>query len=337
MSFSIEIEPSGHSFTANEGEILLDAALRQDINLPYGCRNGQCGSCMCKLQQGEVTYPNGKPDPLKEESDDSVLCCQAMAKSDLVIFSGEVEKAEELRILTMPCKVERFEQPAHDVVRLLLKQPEGQRLQFMAGQYLDIILADGRRRAFSIANAPHDDEFIELHIRHVPGGEFTNFVFSEMREKAILRIQAPMGSFILREESDRPMIFVAGGTGFAPIKAIIEHAFYIGDIRPIHLYWGARSKRDLYMEALPRSWENEHGNFSYAPVLSEPDSDWPGRTGWVHEAVLEDNPDMSGFDVYMAGPPVMVKAGRDAFAAAGLGRDRMFYDSFEYAAKKEND
>ena len=285
------------------------------------------------MDQGEEEYPKGKPTKLKDEADDAVCRCLGIPRSDMVVFCDEVGRAKGLEVQTMPCKVEKIDQMSHDVIHLLLKQPEDQRIQFMAGQYLNILLSDGSKRAFSMANAPHDDEFIELHIRHVPGGGYTDYVFKEMHEKDSIQIEAPLGTFTLQEKSDRPIIFVAGGTGFAPIKGIIEHALHIGDIRPIHIYWGVRSKRDLYMDQLPRAWEKGHGNVSYTPVLSEPDSDWTGRTGWVHEAVLEDNPGMSGFDVYMAGPPVMVKAGRDAFADAGLAQDRMFYDAFEYAKK----
>ncbi|MBU0500705.1 MAG: CDP-6-deoxy-delta-3,4-glucoseen reductase [Gammaproteobacteria bacterium] len=335
MTFSVQIEPSGHSFNVERGETLLEAALRQGVGLPYGCRNGLCGSCLCRLSEGEVDYPKGKPDALKDQGDNACLSCQAIPVTDLLILAGEVEKADEIEIRTLPCRVESVENLAHDVIRLKLKLPESQRLQFLAGQYLDILLPDGRRRAFSIANAPHDDACIELHVRHVSGGEFTDFVFHGMQEKAILRIQAPLGGFTLREHSDRPMVFVAGGTGFAPIKGIIEHAFHLGEIRPIHLYWGVRSRRDLYLHDLPLDWEQGHANFRYTPVLSEPDSDWAGRTGWVHEAVLEDSPDMSSFDLYMAGPPPMIRSARDRFAAAGLGHDHMFYDSFEYAAPKE--
>ena len=335
MSFRVQIEPSGHAFTVDREETLLHAALRHGVGLPYGCRSGVCGTCLCRIKEGEVYYPNGAPDPLANEAPGACLTCQAVPLGDLVISANELEKAEEMEVRILPCRVEQVEALSHDVIRLRLKQPDDQRLQFLAGQYLDILLSDGRRRAFSIANAPHDDAFIELHIRHIPGGQFTDFVFTDLHEKAILRIQAPLGSFTLREHSVRPMIFVAGGTGFAPIKGIIEHAFHTGVARPMHLYWGVRSKRDLYLDGLPRDWERGHANFRYTPVLSEPDGDWTGRAGWVHESVLEDHQDMGGYDVYMAGPPPMVKAGRDAFAAMGLGHEHMFYDSFEYAAPKE--
>lgn len=327
MTFTVRLAKSGHSFTVEDGERILDAALRQNIGLPYGCRNGVCGSCEAGLVSGEVRY-------VKEGLDIApgrCLPCQAVPLSDLVLDVREVEKAAEIEVKMLPVRVAAVEHLAHDVLRIYLKLPDNQRLQFLAGQYLEFVLSDGRRRAFSIANAPHDDEFIELHIRHVDGGAFTDWAFTQMKEKTILRIEAPLGTFTLHEDSDRPMLFVAGGTGFAPIKAQIEHAFYEGIERPMSLYWGVRSKRDLYLPDLPEQWAREHANFSYTPVLSEPDADWQGRSGWVHEAVVADHPDMSGFDVYMAGPPPMIIAAREAFQKAGLDPQHMYYDSFDYA------
>ncbi len=327
MTFTVRLAKSGHSFSVEPGESILDAALRQNIGLPYGCRSGLCGSCEAGLLSGEVSY-------LKDDIEVApgrCLPCQATPLSDLLLDVREVERAEEIEVKVLPVRVAAVEHLSHDVLRIYLKLPDNQRLQFLAGQYLEFILSDGRRRAFSIANAPHDDEFIELHIRHVDGGAFTDWAFTQMKEKAILRIEAPLGTFTLQEDSDRPMLFVAGGTGFAPIKAQIEHAFYEGIKRPMALYWGVRSRRDLYLPDLPEKWAREHANFSYTPVLSEPDPDWEGRSGWVHEAVVADHPDMSGFDVYMAGPPPMIIAAREAFAQAGLDPQHMFYDSFEYA------
>jgi CDP-4-dehydro-6-deoxyglucose reductase len=335
MMFNVRIEPSGHSFSVARGETILDAALRHNIGLPYGCRNGRCGSCMATLLEGDVGYPDEEMAALEGAAADACLACQAIPASDLVLEVREVESAGEIEVRTLPCRVAKSEQLAHDVMRLFLKLPENQRLQFLAGQYLDFILPNGHRRAFSIANAPHDDDFIELHIRHVSGGEFTEQVFSTIREKAILRIQAPLGTFVLQEQSQRPIVFMGGGTGFAPLKGMIEHAFFVGIERPMWLYWGVRARRDLYLADLPRRWVADHPNFSFVPVLSEPDADWEGRRGFVHEAVLGDHPDIGGFDVYMAGPPVMVEAGRSAFAAAGLTMDNMFSDAFEYAAPKD--
>ncbi len=332
MVFNVRTQPGGHAFEVATGESVLDAALRQGISLPYGCRNGQCGSCAAKLVQGEVAYPTGEPEALQGQAPGTCLTCRAVPTCDLVLEVAAVETLAEVPVRILPCRLDRKEQLNHDVVRLYLKLPENQRLQFFAGQYLDFLLKDGRKRAFSIANAPHDDDYIELHVRHVPGGEFTDYVFESMQEKTILRIQAPLGTFVLREASTRPMIFVGGGTGFAPIKGILEHVFHIGIANPMHLYWGVRASRDIYLPELPRQWANEHPNLTYTPVLSEPDADWQGRTGFVHEAVVGDHPDMSGFDVYLSGPPAMVNAGRDAFLARGLTMDHLFSDAFEYAA-----
>ena len=337
MSFTVTVSPSGHQFQVDPGEAVLDAAIRQGVVLPYGCRGGRCGACVAPLLSGQVSYPGDiLPMALDGEAKGRCAPCAALAETDLTIEVREFESAAEIEVKTLPCRVQEIDHLAHDVVRLKLKLPDNQRLQFMAGQYLEFILADGRHRAFSIANAPHDDEYIELHIRHVDGGVFTDWVFEQMQAKSILRIEAPHGTFVLDEESERPMVFVGGGTGFAPLKGQIEHAFELGIDRPMILFWGVRSRKDLYLPDLPEQWARDHANFTFVPVLSEPDEDWEGRRGWVHDAVVEDIKDLSGYDVYMAGPPVMIKAGRDAFREAGVPDEQMHYDSFEYAAKNED-
>ncbi len=338
MSFTVTVSPSGHQFQAEPGEAILDAAIRQGVVLPYGCRGGRCGACVAPLLSGDVSYPGDiLPMALDGEAKGRCAPCAAFAETDLTIEVREFESAAEIEVKTLPCRVQEIDHLAHDVVRLKLKLPDNQRLQFMAGQYLEFILADGRHRAFSIANAPHDDEFIELHIRHVDGGVFTDWVFEQMKAKTILRIEAPHGTFVLDEDSSRPMIFMGGGTGFAPLKGQIEHAFELDIDRPMKLYWGVRSRKDLYLPDLPQQWVRDHDNFTFVPVLSEPDDDWDGRKGWVHDAVLEDIQDLADHDVYMAGPPVMVKAGRDAFRQAGVPDEQMHYDSFEYAATSKDE
>jgi CDP-4-dehydro-6-deoxyglucose reductase len=331
MSLKIRTTPGDHSFVVEPGETLLAAALRQGIWLPYGCRDGKCGSCAARLLEGRVDYPSGRTEALEGQPEDVCLTCQAVPTSDLVLGVREVVTAAQIEVRTLPCRIARKERLSHDVVRLFLKLPENQRLQFLAGQYLDFILRDGRKRAFSIANAPHDDQEIELHVRHVPGGEFTAYVFDSMPEKSIMRIQGPLGTFVLREDSQRPILMMGGGTGFAPLKGMIEHAIHIGLERPISLYWGVRSRRDLYLPELIEHWLRTTPSFRFIPVLSEPDPDWEGRTGFVHEAIVQDHPDLSDFDLYMSGPPVMVEAGRSAFEALGLAREHMFSDAFEYA------
>ncbi|MCP4285507.1 MAG: CDP-6-deoxy-delta-3,4-glucoseen reductase [Gammaproteobacteria bacterium] len=336
MSFTIKIEPSGHEFNTNAGESLLEAAERQGIALPYGCRNGLCGSCAGELISGSVDYPSGIQESMDGQPEEHCLPCQANAASDIVLRIHEVEDDQEVEVHRITCTVTRKTRLATDVMQVFLAPPTEERIQYRAGQYLDFILEDGRRRAFSIANPPHDDATIELHIRHVPGGEFTDFVFDQMQQGDSQQIEAPLGGFYLREDSKRPIIMMAGGTGFAPLKGIIEHAFHIGIERPIHLFWGARAEPDIYLSDLPAKWAAERDNFQFTPVLSEPEPDWKGRTGWVHEAVLEDYANMAMFELYMSGPPPMIFAGKHAFTAAGLLPDHMYSDVFEWAKDNPN-
>lgn len=335
MNFKVRLEPSGREFSVAAGEKILDAALRQGLSLPYSCRGGTCGSCKVHVREGGVEYGGADPAALTQADRDAgyALLCQALPASDLTVEVRELASGD-IKIRRLPCRVAKRERLAPDVIRLYLKLPAGERLQFMAGQYIDILLKDGRHRSFSLANAPHNDEFLELHVRHVQGGTFSDHVFADMQEKELLRIEGPHGGFCLREKSDRPMLFVAGGTGFAPIKGILEHAFAAGVNRPMHLYRGARTRGDLYLDDLPQRWMRDLDFFRYTPVLSEPapEDRWNGRLGYVHEAVLEDWDDLSAYDVYVAGPPVMVRAARDGFTARGLPVSQFYSDPFEYSA-----
>lgn len=335
MTCKVRVQPSGHEFTVKDDETVLEAALRQGVMLPYGCRNGTCGSCKGRIVSGEVEYGDSQPTALttSERAAGLALFCQARPRGDLIIEVQETG-VQNLQVKKLPARVVKKELLAPDVMRLFLKLPAAQRLQFLAGQYIDFLLPDGRHRSFSLANAPHDDEFIELHIRHVEEGEFTEYVFDYMKEKSMVRIEGPHGDFYLREDSSRPIILVAGGTGFAPIKGIIEHAFAAGVGRAIHLYWGARAKVDLYLDNLPRQWVEEYANFRYTAVLSAPpETDkWPGRIGYVHEAVAADYADLGCHDIYAAGPPAMVRATRDACVSLGLPTRQFYSDPFEFAS-----
>jgi CDP-4-dehydro-6-deoxyglucose reductase len=290
---------------------------------------------MGDIISGGVDYHEGLPEALNADdvSRNKALFCQARANSDLTIKVREVDAARDIEVRTLPCRVNKLEHLAHDVVRIYLKIPESERLQFLAGQYIDVLLKDHAPRAFSIANAPHADDFIELHIRNVSGGYFSAQV-NQMQEKTMLRIKGPLGTFFLREDSERPAILIGGGTGFAPLKGILEHAFYTSVNKPLHLFWGVRAKRDLYLNALPEHWQQSHANFLYTAVLSEPlaSDDWRGETGFVTDSVIRHYPDLSGYDVYMSGPPVMVEAGHSLFLKHGLDESRFFSDAFEYAA-----
>ena len=337
MSHQVTVQPSGRQFVVEADETLLDAALRQGLTLPYGCKDGACGACRGKVLCGEVDHGKAQPHALTDADRAAglTLFCCATAKGDLSIECKQVGAARDIPVKTLPARIEKLERLAPDVIELHLRLPASERLQFWAGQYIDILLKDGRKRSFSLANAPHDDALLQLHIRHVPGGAFTDQVFSTMKVKDILRFNGPHGSFYLREESTKPAILLAGGTGFAPIKAIVEHAMAENCTRPLHLYWGARARVDLYHSALPEAWAAAHANLHYVPVLSAPAAgdDWTGRTGLVHRAVLEDFADLSGFQVYACGAPAMIDAAREDFLAAGLPEEEFFADSFTFSAR----
>jgi len=331
MSFTIQLAPIGRVITAEPHEVLLTAALRQDVELPYGCRNGQCGGCKATLLSGEVDRsPTDSLTPSEQETG-AILLCQAKAKSDLQIKVREAQPSQEITVRILPCRVEKKESLAPDVMRLFLRLSASEIFQFLPGQYIEFLLSEGRRRAFSLANPPHVDTLLELHIKHVPGGQFTSWLFQEMSDRVILRIQGPLGSFTFQENSNAPVIFMAGGTGFAPIKSILEHLFEKRTSRSLHFYWGVRGEKDLYLDDLVRSWVARYPNFQYTPVLSEPDDFWMGRTGFVHAAILEDYADLSQYEVYACGPPPMIRAGRSAFSERGLPQDSYFSDSFELA------
>ena len=337
MSFKVTIRPSGHEFEVEESESILDGAQRAGYILPYSCRNGVCGSCKNRVLSGRVDYGGASPTTLTEEDKAKglALLCQARALENVVIEAEEIDAVHDIQIRILPCRVAAMDKLAHDVMGLKLTLPQNQRLQFLAGQYIDILLKDGRRRSFSLANAPHNDEQLELQIRHVPDGYFTTHVFEKMKQKDLLRFRGPLGIFFLREDSGRPIIMVAGGTGLAPVKAILEHIFHVGIERSVQLYWGVRAKRDLYLMGLLNQWDEKYANFSFVPVLSEPaeEDNWQGRTGWVHEAMIADHADLSDVEVYASGPPPMINALKGVIFDHGLTPNRLFYDSFEFAVE----
>lgn len=333
MSHTVTLHASGKRFRVDAGETVLEAARRAGLALPYSCLAGVCGSCKATLVEGECVYPRNPPSALNaaERLRHQVLLCQAVPASDLVIAAREVASVADIPRRVFTLKLVDKTLLGDDVARLRLLTVRGERLRRLPGQYLDVLLADGKRRAFSIANAPHDDDTIELHVRRVPGGGFTTSVFDALEPGALLRVEGPLGTFVPREDSERPMLLMAGGTGFAPIKALVEHFLHLGTRRPITLYWGVREAVDLYLRGLPERWAAEVPGFRFVPVISDAEHADGLRSGLVHEALLEDYPDLSGFDVYMSGPPTMIDAGRRAFVEAGLPEERLYYDSFDYA------
>jgi CDP-4-dehydro-6-deoxyglucose reductase len=332
MTHQVTVQPSGHVFQVPEGETVLAAALGEGYHLPYGCRNGACGSCKGKLVAGRIDQGKYQHSALSEDERTAgyALFCVAKPLSDLTIEVRSIGAVKDIPVKKLPCRVHKLERVADDVMIVHLKLPANERLQFLAGQYIEFILKDGTRRSFSMANPPHDDEFLQLHVRHVPGGTFTDHVFGAMKERDILRFEGPLGSFFL-QESAKPIVFVASGTGFAPIKAIVEDALKKAVDRPMTLYWGARRPKDLYLNDLPLRWAAEHAHFKYVPVISDalPEDAWQGRTGFVHRAVMADFDDLSGHQVYACGVPIMVESARRDFThERKLPLDEFFADSF---------
>ena len=334
MNFKIQVQPSGREYQTEGDETLLQAAIRQGVGLPYGCKDGACGSCKSKLLEGTVVHGAHQPKTLtpEEEAAGFVLTCCARPQTDCMLEARTVPGAGEFAVLKLPCRVITLEKPTADVAVMRLQLAANQNFQFHAGQYVEFILRDGARRSYSMANAPHNlgtPAAIELHVRHMPGGKFTDHVFTNLKEKDILRMEGPFGSFFLREDSDKPMVLLASGTGFAPIKAIIERMQHLALTRPTVLYWGARKEADLYLKDWAVQAAMAMPNLKFVPVLSEPEAGWTGRTGFVHEAVMADLPDLSAHQVYACGVPVMVDAAhRDFVARCQLPDEEFYADSF---------
>jgi CDP-4-dehydro-6-deoxyglucose reductase, E3 len=342
MTFSVTILPANRQFDVARDEPILAAAIRQGVGLPYGCRDGACGSCKSRLLEGRVLHGAHQAKALSSAEEDAglVLTCCATPQTDCVIEARSVPGAGEFPILKMPTRVISIDRPAPDVAVLKMQLPANQNFQYHAGQYIEFILRDGARRSYSMANAPSrvgNPPAIELHVRHMPGGRFTDHVFGAMKEKEILRMEGPFGSFFLREASHKPIVLLASGTGFAPIKAILERLQEIGSTRPVALYWGCRQRGDLYLHDWAEALADDMPNLRYVPVLSEarPEDGWGGRAGFVHEAVMHDLPDLSNYQVYACGAPVMVEsAQRDFVNRCRLPADEFYADAFTSEADK---
>ena len=335
---NVLIEPHGRTLRVAPAQPVLDAALAAGLNLPHSCKSGHCSSCRARLLAGEIRYPDGRPVGLtaEEERDGYVLLCQAHAQSDLIVEARLIAAVADVEIKTLPCRIAQLRPLAADVMQVLLRLPAVEPLRFHAGQYLDVLLDGGRRRSFSIASPPHDSELIELHVRRVSGGGFTERLFgggaTPLAAGSLLRIEGPIGQFSYRDGPGAALM-VAGGTGFAPLKSMLRHALETGGRRRLHLYWGARHRSDVYEEALLLEWVRRYPQFSFTAVLSEatPAEAAHHRSGWVHEAVLADTADLSGCEVYAAGPPAMIEAIRSVFPNHGLTPGRLHFDSFDYA------
>lgn len=342
MTFTVTVQPADRRFEVERDEAILSAAIRVGVGMPYGCKDGACGSCKSRLIEGRVIHGAHQQKALSvvEEEAGLILPCCATPQTDCIVEARTVPGAGEFPVLKMPSRVISIDRPAPDVAILRLQLPASQTLRYRAGQYVEFILRDGARRSYSMANAPSrlgDPPAIELHVRHMPGGRFTDHAFGAMKEKEILRMEGPFGSFFLRDASDKPIVLLAAGTGFAPIKAMLEQMKADGCTRPTLLYWGCRSRTDLYLDRWIVETLDEMPQLRYVPVLSEPKPEdaWTGRTGLVHRAVMDDLPDLLCHQVYACGAPIMVEsAQRDFVQLCALPPEEFFADSFTSEADK---
>ena len=338
---SVRIEPHGRTLRVAGAEPVLQAALAAGLNLPHSCKSGHCGSCRARLIAGEIHYPDGRPLGIaaEEAARGLILLCQARPRSDLTVEARLMASVAEVEIKTLPCRIERLTPLAEDVLEVMLRLPAVEQLRFHPGQYLDVLLEGGKRRSFSIACPPHDAALLELHVRRVSGGGFTERLFTgsaapgaSLAPGSLLRIEGPIGQFSYRAGTG-PVIMVAGGTGFAPLKSMLRHILETGIRRDIHFYWGARRRADVYEEERLAGWARAHPQLRFTAVLSEASAAEARHhlSGWVHEAVLATHADLSGFEVYAAGPPGMIEAIRASFPRHGLPPERLYFDSFDYA------
>lgn len=344
MSFKVRVEPLGLSFTVAKGQSLLDAALEAKILLPYSCRSGSCSTCKAKVISGSFVAGTAPAQILMAEEleEGYSLMCQLHPQSDMVIESPLAQEMPAVEVRKLPVRVLEFTPLIDDVMQVRLQLPPSQQITYFPGQYLNILLKNGQQRSYSMATPPQPDNIVELHIRHMPGGLFTDQVFGvqqpALKVRQVLRVELPLGSFFLREESDKPIVFLASGTGFAPIKAMVEHMIERQMIhRPIRFYWGGRRPQDLYAAQIAKQWEQSFQDFQFIPVVSDalPEDEWQGRTGLVHHAVLEDFDSLAGYEVYACGHPQMVEgARRDFTRERQLEEEAYFSDAFTSEADK---
>ena len=328
----ITLLPAGRLFLARGDEPVLTAALREHFNLPHSCKGGSCGTCRVRVIRGRYAYPHGRPLGIsaEEEAAGHALICQARALEDLVIEIREIRNVTDVEIKSLPSRIERMQPLAPDVMALWLRLPAVEPFSWQSGQYVDVMLPGDRRRSFSLANPPHDAALLELHVRRAPGGEFTEQVFGGLKPGSLLRIEGPLGQFIYRH-GERPLLLIGGGTGYAPLKAIIREVLETESQREVMLFWGTRTAADLYEDAWLRALAAKHARFRYVSVLSEQAADGTHETGFVHEAVLRRIAGLAGFDIYAAGPPAMIDAVRSALPQQGADPGRIYFDSFDYA------
>ncbi|MXR37646.1 FAD-binding oxidoreductase [Craterilacuibacter sinensis] len=318
---------NGKKFMAASGSSILDAATQAQVALPYSCKSGRCSSCKCKVVSGETLALTAELGLTQEEREQGwILSCVRSAQTDLVLEVDDLGSVELPPTKTSPCRISHIERLAPDVVRVILRLPPAAMFTFLPGQYIDVIGPNGVRRSYSLANAPATDKTLELHIRAVKGGVMSDYWFNQAKENDLLRLNGPLGTFFLRETSGQDLVFLATGTGIAPVKAMLEAlAALPQDQQPasVTVLWGGRTPADIYIDlpSLP-------GHYQFVPVLSRADEDWAGAKGYVHEVLLQRAADLSHTTVYACGSDAMIHSARKVLVAAGLPARQFYADAF---------
>lgn len=336
MTAKVKLLPSGHEFSVEPGENLLDAALRAGLSIRYSCNSGSCGECRARLVSGELgdALHHDYAFNERERADGQFLMCRTSAASDLVIEAVEARGAADVPVQTLTTQVNKLVRLSEDVMELHLRTPRSQTLWFLAGQHVRLNIPGIAPRHKSIASCPCNGMVLQFHVRRRPGDPFSDHVFTRMKVRDTIDVEGPFGSFVLDEESTRPLIFIAFETGFAPIKSLIEHAISLEMRQPIRLYWITAGARGHYLENHCRAWQDALDDFGFAPIGG---SDAPGGRGTGAELAMEravtrlltDYPDLAGHDVYANGPEVLFAGLSAALIARGLPPDRLFVDQVQ--------
>jgi CDP-4-dehydro-6-deoxyglucose reductase, E3 len=329
--FQASLANGAKSFAVAKDEAILTAALRAGVNLSHICRRGTCGACRASVEQGEVEQDLFRPTALSHRDGKSgyVLLCCSRALSNVVIDATELDRPRETS-RRIPARVISLDRPTSDVAIVTLRTPPAENLDYVPGQYVGIVGDDGFARAFSIANAPRGDRSIDLHVGRVPDGAVTGHVHQRMQVGDVIQIETPQGLNHLPADDSKPLIAIVGGTGYAPIQAILEDWIARGVSKEVHLYWGSRAPSGFYALRSAEALVSRFPNSKFTPVVSDESSDdgWKGRRGLVHLAALADFPDLREAQVFVCGSPGMVDATERDCLTAGLRAERLYADTF---------
>lgn len=325
MAAHVKIRPSGHEFFVEGADTLLEAALRAGLALNYGCSNGNCGQCKARVVEGQVmkVRPHDYVLSEAEKSSGYALMCSNTAVTDVVIEAGEAQLASDIPLQHITAHVKSIDQAGDDMLILNLQTPRNNRLRFLAGQNAILQLGHALSAEFPVASCPCDDRNLQFHIRNLPGNPFSDYVATRLTNGEAVTVEGPKGSFVLHEDSTRPLIFIAFGAGFAPVKSLLEHAMALDVAESVHLYWVVSREVNLYLSNWPRAWADALDNFQYTPLVAGTDLETAaGRqeslVGGLLQRIADDYPALDGFDVYVAGPESLLDSARKWLLGRGL-------------------